>query len=85
MVSCARIGSVGLLGAILRCEPAFDVDGAYFPAWLICMAAGALLSLGAQRLFVVARIEPHLGNPLLVYPSLYVLTTLLTWIVFYRT
>ena len=85
MASSARMGSVVLLGAITRCEPAFDIDGAYFPAWLICMAAGALLALAVYRVFVWTRIEPHLGHPLVIYPSLYVLSTLLTWIVFYRT
>ena len=85
MAATARIASVGLLGAITRCEPALDIDGAYFPAWLLCMVAGGVLSIAAYRLFVWTRIEPHLGHPLLVYPSLYVLTTLLTWIVFYRT
>jgi hypothetical protein len=85
MATSARIATVGLLGAITRCEPAFDVDGAYFPAWLICMAAGGAVSIAAHRGFVRLGIEPHLGPPLLVYPALYVLATLLTWIVFYRT
>ncbi|MCC6641032.1 MAG: hypothetical protein IT386_07705 [Deltaproteobacteria bacterium] len=85
MTGSARIAAVGLLGAITRCEPVFDVDGAYFPAWILCMAAGGVLSIAAHRVFVALRIEPHLGPPLLVYPALYLLSTLLTWIVFYRT
>jgi hypothetical protein len=85
MDTTARIVSVGVIGAITRCEPAFDVDGAFFPAWLLCMAAGGLLSIVLYRLFVWTRIDPYLGHPLVIYPALYVLTTLLTWIVFYRT
>jgi len=85
MTGSARIAAVGLLGAVTRCEPAFDVDGAYFPAWLLCMAAGGALSIAAHRVFARLGIEPHLGPPLVVYPSLYVLSTLLVWIVFYRT
>lgn len=85
MAPSVRLASVGLLLVAAGCEPAFDVDGAYFPAWLICMVAGGFLSLAAYRVFVWTRIEPYLGHPALIYPSLYVLSTLLTWIVFYRT
>ncbi|CAG0985059.1 hypothetical protein GPROT1_02571 [Gammaproteobacteria bacterium] len=85
MPARARIAGVGLPAVITRCEPAFDVDGAYFPAWLLCMVAGGVLSIVVYRVFVRVGIEPHLGPPALVYPSLYVLSTLLVWIAFYRT
>ncbi len=71
--------------AALGCEPQFDVDGAFFPAWIVCMAAGLVLSAIANRVFVRAGIDAHLGHPALVYPALYVLLTLLTWIGFFRT
>lgn len=67
------------------CEPEFDLDGAFFPAWIVCMAAGLVFSIGAHAAFVRARVDADLGPPLLVYPSLYLLLTLLTWIVFFRT
>jgi len=49
------------------------------------MAASIVVTALLRLLFVVIRIEPHLGPLLLIYPSLWVLTTLLLWLAFYRT
>lgn len=83
--SIVRIASVGLALLVAGCEPEFDVDGAFFPSWIVCMTAGAILSIAAHALLVRTRIDAELGPPAVVYPSLYVLLTLLTWIVFFRT
>jgi hypothetical protein len=84
-----RLAGAGLaivtLVPIAGCEPDFDVDGAFFPAWIVCMAGGAVLAIAAHGLFVRAGIDDELGPPALVYPSLYILLTLLIWIVFFRT
>jgi hypothetical protein len=85
MPSSVRVASVGLLLFLSGCEPDFDVDGAFFPAWLLCMAAGGVASILAHLALVRIKLQPSLGPPLLIYPSLYVLLTLLTWIVFFRT
>lgn len=83
--SIVRVAGLGLALLVTACEPDFDIDGAFFPAWSVCMAAGAVLSIFAHFAFVRARIDAALGPPVLVYPSLYLLLTLLTWIVFFRT
>jgi hypothetical protein len=49
------------------------------------MAVAAVVTAVLRQLFVSVRIEPHLGPVLLIYPSLWVLMTMLTWLVFYRT
>jgi hypothetical protein len=46
---------------------------------------GIVLTAVVHRLFVLARLAPHLGPPLLIYPSLSLLLTLATWLVFYRS
>lgn len=48
------------------------------------MAVGGILTIILRQLFVVLRLEPNLGPLLLVYPSMWLLTTMLTWLVFYR-
>jgi len=67
------------------CDPIVNVQGSFFPAWIICMAVGGILTAVLRQLFVILRLEPNLGPLLLVYPSVWLLTTMLTWLVFYRT
>jgi hypothetical protein len=67
------------------CDPIVSVQGSFFPAWIVCMAASIVVTVLLRQFFVVIRIEPHLGPLLLIYPSLWVLTTLLLWLAFYRT
>jgi len=49
------------------------------------MAAGLVLTALLRQLFAALRLEPHLGPLLLIYPSLWLLVTMLTWLAFYRT
>ena len=76
-------GVLGILGA--GCDPILNVEGSFFPAWMVSMAIGIALTAVVRYLFVVARLEPHLGPPLLIYTSLGLLLTLVTWLVLYRT
>jgi YtcA family len=71
--------------ALQGCDPVVDIQGSFFPSWIVCLAAGIALTAVAHRLFVLARVAPHLGPPLLIYPSLSLLLTLTTWLVFYRS
>jgi YtcA family len=66
------------------CNPLVNVEGSFFPAWMLCLVAGVALSVAARSLFVLLRLEPHLGPPSLVYPSLALLMSVLTWLVLYR-
>ena len=78
--------SLALVGAgQLACDPVLDVDGAFFPAWMLCMILGIGLTFAFYPLFVRMGIENHIGPPVLIYPSLALLLTLLTWLVFFRT
>ena len=62
--------------------PSFDVLGSFFPAWLVCLAAGILLTVLARWLFSRAGIA--LTPPILIYPSLTALFTFALWLVFFR-
>jgi len=67
------------------CDPIINIQGSFFPAWIICMAVGVVLTVACRQLFAVAGLEPHLGPLVLIYPSLWLFATLLIWLVFYRT
>ena len=71
-----------LLGA--GCDPVVNVAGSFFPAWMVSMVVGVGLTVAARYVFVVARLEPDLGSPLLIYTCLGLLLTVLAWLVLYR-
>ena len=77
------LGSVAL--SQIGCDPVLDVDGAFFPAWMLCMILGVGLTFAFYPLFVRMGIESHLGPPVLIYPSLALFLTLAAWLIFFRT
>jgi hypothetical protein len=88
----ARVGNRGsgtLLGLLpvlaAGCDPVIEIQGTFFPAWLLCMIVGVVLTIALRPLFVRLGIEPYLGPLPLIYTSLAVLLTLATWLVFFRT
>jgi hypothetical protein len=62
--------------------PSFDILGSFFPAWLICLTVGLLLTVAARWLF--SRIRVVLALPVLTYPSLTALFTLALWLALFR-
>jgi hypothetical protein len=81
-----RVKPVALLLAsslMMSCSraPSFDILGSYFPAWLICLALGVVLT-GAIR-WLLLRFQIGLVFPIVVYPSLTALFAFGMWLVFY--
>jgi hypothetical protein len=62
--------------------PSFDILGSFFPAWIVCLVVGLLLTFGARWLFL--RIGVVLAVPVLTYPSLAALFTFALWLTFFR-
>ena len=62
--------------------PSFDILGSFFPAWLVCLAAGLLLTVAFRWLLL--RIQIVIAAPILTYPSLTALITLALWLAFFR-
>ena len=61
--------------------PSFDILGSYFPAWLICMALGVVLTVVVRWLLL--RLQIAVVFPIVVYPSLTALFAFGMWLVFY--
>jgi hypothetical protein len=80
-----RVPLAALPLAVTACDPIVDIEGSFFPAWIVCIAIGVALSIGAHRLFVATRLHAHLGPPMLIYSCLGLLLTLVSWLVLYRT
>jgi hypothetical protein len=61
--------------------PAYDVMGSLFPAWLLCIAAGGLLSLITRT--ILSRLQINMLFPALAYPCLAAVFTFAIWLSFY--
>jgi len=61
--------------------PSFDILGSYFPAWLICLVLGVVLSVVIRWLLL--RLQIEVVFPIVVYPSLTALFAFGMWLVFY--
>ena len=77
--------SVFLLAPLLLAScsrsPSFDILGSYFPAWLICLTLGVVLTVIIRWLLL--RFQIGLVFPIVVYPSLTALFAFGMWLVFY--
>ena len=59
-------------------DPLLNIAGAYFPAWLACMVAGALGTWLAGQILGAA-----LRPAVLMVPALFALLTCGVWLVFF--
>ena len=73
---------VALLLSSCSRSPSFDIMGSFFPAWLLCVAAGILLTVILRCLFLRLRIV--VAFPGLTYPCLTALCTFALWLTFFR-
>ena len=78
---------IGLFLPLVICTgcnraPSFDILGSFFPAWLVCLAIGMVLS-GVSHL-LLARAGVRLALPILAYPGLVALFTFACWLGFFR-
>lgn len=88
--SGGRRPSTGLVLVLLAtalltsgCDPVVNFYGSFFPAWVICVALGIILSAVCRWMFVVTRLERHLGPLVFIYPALAFLMTCLAWLVLF--
>jgi hypothetical protein len=61
-----------------------DVFGSYFPAWMVCILSGITLTLIAHWIVQLCHLKPYLGPAPLIYSSLMIIFTFVTWILFYQ-
>jgi hypothetical protein len=63
--------------------PSIDVFGSYFPAWLICLAAGVVLTVFTSFAGRVLKTRPfHFLGPFL-WVSLILIFSISVWFLFY--
>ena len=70
---CAQINS---------CAPSLDVYGSYFPAWLICLMVGVILTILVSLVGLVFDLGTRILGPL-VPISLILIFSITTWFLFF--
>jgi hypothetical protein len=78
LAACALFPLTGCAAA-----PSINVLGSFFPAWLICIVVGIVLTVASLQIFVAIKIAPHLGPASLIYPCLAALWVFATWLVLF--
>jgi len=66
-----------------RHSPQIDVFGSYFPAWMVCIVVGIVLTVIVRQVLVALEIDAHLRPAGLVYLSLCVVFAMSIRLVFY--
>jgi hypothetical protein len=82
-----RPSMLGLSLALTFCTgcgraPSFEILGSFFPAWLVCLALGLVLTVAGH--WILSRARVVLAVPILTYPSLTALFTFALWLSFFR-
>jgi fructose-specific phosphotransferase system IIC component len=61
--------------------PTYDIMGSLFPAWLVCIVLGTVITMFARWLLL--RCDVALLYPVLVYPCLAAAFTFTIWLIFF--
>ncbi len=64
--------------------PEFNILGSYFPAWLLCIAAGTLLSGLSFAALRRAGLEREIVASIVVYPCLAIFFACTLWLLLFR-
>jgi len=63
--------------------PSVNILGSFFPAWLICIVVGIVLTIVTRQLLVAMDVAAHLHPAALMYPCLAGLWVFATWLVLF--
>ena len=85
-----RSGAVLALFSLAGCEPGsqphsptLDLLGSYFPAWMLCAAAGVIAAAVIRQVLAVVGIGEYVVAPLLTYVGLALSATWLIWLLLF--
>jgi len=65
--------------------PSVNILGSFFPAWLISIVIGVVLTVLSRQAFLMTKIAPYLRPAAVLYPCLILLWTLTTWLVVFAS
>ena len=68
-----------------RVVPSVNILGSFFPAWLISIVIGVVLTVLTRQVFLAAKVAPDLRPAAVTYPCVVLLWTLATWLVVFAS
>jgi hypothetical protein len=75
--------AIALPLAACNFSPTMDLFGSYFPAWMLCAAAGIVAAVIIRQILAAAGINDYVVAPLLTYAGFAVSATLLAWLIWF--
>lgn len=66
-----------------RLAPTFNILGSFFPSWLICLFAGIIVAVIANRLFARFALDKEILWPVVIYPCIALLFACTIWLIFF--
>ena len=77
--------AIAILVALSGCgvAPSVNILGSFFPAWLICIVTGVVLTILTRQVLVAMKIASDLRPAALVYPCLTGLWIFATWLLLF--
>ena len=72
--------------SLVSCQraPSVDVLGSFFPAWLLCLTLGIVVTTGTRFLLAKLHLEEALSPPIVMYPCVAALFTFGLWLIFFH-
>jgi hypothetical protein len=87
-ISKANVILLGTLAPFLAtgCQraPAFNIEGSFFPGWMVCVVFGIIFSVCIRGLLSHIDLERDVKPPILIYPCVALSFALTIWLVFFR-
>ena len=65
-------------------SPTIDVLGSYFPAWMLCIVVGLVLTIVVRQVLIGFKLNVHLRPAGLTYVCMTILFTLAVWLVCFK-
>ena len=65
-------------------SPTVDVLGSYFPAWMVCMILGIVITVIVRLLLIGLAVHRHLRWKPLLYACMAVFFTATVWLIFFK-
>jgi hypothetical protein len=63
--------------------PTLDLLGSYFPAWMLCAAAGIVAAVAIRQVLAICGVAEYVVAPLLTYAGLALSATWLIWLLLF--
>jgi len=72
--------------SLVSCQraPSVDVLGSFFPAWLLCLTLGIVVTTGTRFLLSKLHLEEALSPAIVMYPCVAALFTFGLWLILFH-